>query len=203
METYVFAILPLALFSFFSKGRRADAGFGFLAALAPVLASGISSLVGHKQKKSAEKKQADYERQLAAQEEAARRTAFEASQSSPSALASRQKFTLQLGKLLGKAGGREKVPPSILNYLEAQRKAQAYTPGGGYVEKPTSGAGIWDVIGGAGQALSYLDTSRLKKKVPMSPGQPVGSAGAFRTGQVSDLLRPKTPGFGSGTQDFG
>ena len=97
METAfgVLALLPLALASFFSRGRPSDAGLGFLAALAPVIASGVGKLIGHKRAKSAEKKQAAYDRQIAEQEEAGRRTAFESAQGSPAALASRQKFTLQ------------------------------------------------------------------------------------------------------------
>lgn len=191
----VFALLPLALFSFVHRTKVAHAGFGFLAALAPVIASGISSIVGHKKQKAAEKKQIEYERKQAEQQAVADRAAFEAQQNSPGALAQRQKFTLQLGKLLGKAGGKEKIPPSIYNYLNQQRQAQQYVGGPGYVPKPTSGAGIWDIIGGAGQALSYLDTTKLGRKAPMSPGQPVGNIipqqgpGAFRTGQLKDLYQ--------------
>ena len=198
----VLALLPLALASFFTRGRGAHAGFGFLAALAPFLASGVKSLISHKQKGAADKQQALYDQQQAAAAEAARRGEFEAGQNSPGALAQRQKFTLQLGKLLGKAGGKEKIPPSIYNYLSQQRQAQAYTPGAAYTPVPKKGGGGWDFLGGLTDALGYLDTTKLGKgKAPMSPGQPVGQT--FQTGQLNALLKPKVPGFASGTQDFG
>ena len=60
----VFALLPLGLFSLGTRSRGAHAGFGFLAALAPVLAKGAMNLIGHKQKAAAANQQADYERQL-------------------------------------------------------------------------------------------------------------------------------------------
>ena len=205
----LFALLPLGLASLFDREIRKGgtfAGFGFLAALAPVVASGLSSLIGHKKQQSAEKKQIEYEKQQALAAEAARRSEYESAQNSPGALASRQKFTLQLGKLLGAAGGKEKIPPSIYNYLSSQRQAQAYTPGAAYTPKPTSGAGFWDFASGLGNALSYLDTTKLGKgKVPMSPGQPTGSPApyTFQTGQLSTLLKPKPispfdPGLGRG-----
>jgi hypothetical protein len=199
----VLALLPLALASLLHRDRRGTyAGFGFLAALAPVVAKGIGSLISHKQKKSAEKKQAEYDKQVAAQEEMSRRSAFDAVQNSPGALAGRQKFTMQLGRLLGKTGGKDKIPPSIYNYLSQGRQAQAYTPGAAYTPQPTSGAGGWDLAAGIGDALSYFDYNKLKgSKAPMSPGQPVGQT--FQTGQLSQLLRPKNPTFASGTQDFG
>ena len=195
----VFALLPLGLFSLFERGRhRATAGFGFLAALAPVVASGLSSLVRHKQAQSAEKKQAEYERQLAAQEEANRRAAFEAQQNSPAAALQRQSFNMKLGRLLGFAGGRDKLPPSLVAGYDVARKPLAYTPGAAYIPKPTSGAGIWDVIGGAGEALSYFDPSRLKKSgvggATTTP--PIDQA---PTNQVNQYFRLR----GSGTRDFG
>jgi hypothetical protein len=198
----VFAVLPLALASFFSRARGAHAGFGFLAALAPVIASGVSSLVKHKQQKSAEKKQAEYDRKLAEQEAAAERAKFEAAQNSPAAVAARLKQNMMFGRLLGKAGGRSKLPPGLLAMYDKMRATPEYVPGKAYVAPPSSGAGVWDFVGGLTDALGYLDTTKLGKgKAPTSVGQPVTPV--FKTGQLSDLLRPKTPGFGSGTQDFG
>lgn len=181
----VLALLPLALASLLHRERKGVyAGFGFLAALAPVVASGLSSLFKHKQAKSAEKKQAEYDKQQALATEAANRTAFESSQNSPQALAQRQKFTIQLGKLLGKAGGKEKIPPSIYNYLSQGRQAQAYTPGAAYTPKPTSGAGIWDFASGLGDALSYFDYSKLKK--------PTGSGGELSGFGRGSSFTPQT-----------
>ena len=173
-----------------------------LLALAPVIASGVGSLVKHKQAGSAQKQAEAQAKQDALAAETSRKAEFDAAQSSPGALKQRQSFTMQLGKLLGKAGGKDKIPPSIYNYLQTQRTAPNYVAGPGYQAPAKKGGGLWDFLGGAGQALSYLDTTKLGKgKAPMSPGQPVG--GSFQTGQVSDLLRPKPlspfdPGFGRG-----
>jgi hypothetical protein len=160
----VLALLPLGLFSLFGKHRRSDAGFGFLAALAPAIFSGIKSIVSHKQQSSKEKKAAEYEKQQAAAEEAARKTAWDAQQNSPQANLQRMSFNMQLGRLLGGVGGRDKAPPSLVKALDAARGPQTYVPGTGYTPKPSSGAGIWDVIGGATDALAYLDPSAIKSK---------------------------------------
>lgn len=161
-----------------------------IGALAPVVASGVSQIFAHKSQTAAAKQQQQYEAQQAAAQEAARKAEFEAQQNSPSALASRQKFTVQLGKLLGAAGGKDKIPPSIYNYLQGQRQAAAYVPGAAPIPKPITGGSIWDVLGGAGQALSYLDTSKLKGKPTPPIAQPSGLEGAmpaYQTGQVQQL----------------
>lgn len=185
MDLFVFALLPFALFSLVRRQPSSTAGF--LQFLAPIVASGVTSLIKHKQQKSAEKKAAAYEKQQADAAAAAERASFEAQQNSPSALAQRQKFTLQLGKLLGKAGGKDKIPPSIYNYLQSQRQAQQYVGGPAYTPKPSSGAGLWDFLGGAAEALSYADTSKLKGKP--RPTGPTGLEGAtFQTGQLNKVI---------------
>lgn len=201
MELYAFAFLPFALLSLFARGNhRATAGFGFLAALAPVVASGVKSLIGHKQKQSAEKKQIEYERQQHMAAEAQKRAAFEAQQNSPQAALQRQAYNLKLGKLLGKAGGRDKLPPSLLAGLDAARRVQEYTPGAGYVAPPTSSAGGWDLASGITDALDYFDYEKLKKPRVTTP--PIANT-PFRTGQLASLIRPQNPNFASGTKDFG
>lgn len=205
MDIYLFALLPLSLLSLLERGRhRYTAGFGFLAALAPVVAKGIGSLISHKKQQSAEKKQIEYQKQQAMQEEAQRRAAFEASQNTPQAAMQRMGFNMKLGRLLGAMGGRDKVPPSLLKAYDTARAMQTYTPGAAYVPPPTSGAGIWDVLGGATEALSYLDVNKLKGggKAPMSPGQPVNTASTFKpTTNLQDYLKKNA--WSSGTQDFG
>src|SRR6185295_7483612 len=106
----VLALLPLALASLIHRRERgAYAGFGFLAALAPVIAKGIGSIVKHKQESSAAKKTAAYEEQQAAAQEAAKRAAFEDAQDSPAAAMQRLKFNTGLAKILGQFGGRDKT----------------------------------------------------------------------------------------------
>ena len=188
-----------------SDGYLRGTTIGFLpllAALAPVVASGFKSLVTHKQQGSAQKQAAEQAKQDALAAEAERRASYEASQNSPGALAGRQKFTLQLGKLLGAAGGKDKVPPSIYNYLNQQRTAQAYTPGAPYQAPVKKGGGFWDFASGLTDALSYLDTEKVKDALKKKPAAPKPQV-AFQTGHFSDLLKPKTPGFASGTQNFG
>ena len=101
----LFALLPLGLFSLFERGRhRLTAGFAFLAALAPMIASGISSLIGHKVAGS-KAKQAEEQRRLEAQQaDTLAKQSWEAEQNSPGAQAARYKNTLQLGRLeIGRA----------------------------------------------------------------------------------------------------
>lgn len=163
MELYLFAVLPLALLSLFDRNRaRSTAGFGFLAALAPVLASGISGLIGHKQKKSAEK-QAEEQRRLEAQQaDALAKQQWEAQQNSPTAQTARFKNTFALGRLGGAMGGLDKIPPSIKAYYESLRTMPEYSAQSSYVPTAPKGGGGWDFAGGVMNALSYLDTDKLK-----------------------------------------
>ena len=206
MEFYLFALLPFGLLSLWlhrNENHRSTAGFGFLAALAPVVASGIKSLIGHKQQKSAQK-QADEQAKLEAQraDEQARQK-WEAEQNSPSAQAARFKSTLSLGRLAGAMGGLAKVPKSIASYYQSQRTMPTYSGTSSYIPTAQKGGTGWDIAGGIADALGYLDTSKLKG-APKSPGQPVGSAApTYATGQLSQFLKPKNTGFGSGTRDFG
>ena len=71
MEIYCLALLPFGLLSLWfhrHENHRSTAGFGFLAALAPVIAKGIGSLISHKQNKSKEK-QAQEQAKLEAQQQ--------------------------------------------------------------------------------------------------------------------------------------
>ena len=176
MESMIFALLPLGLFSLWSRLPRSTAGIlPLLGALAPVLAKGVGSLIGSKQKQSAAKQQAAYEAQLAQQQEQEAKAAFEAAQNTPAKAMERMKFNMQLGRLLGKAGGRGKLPPSLMKQLDTARAMPTYTPGASYVPKPTGGAGKWDFAAGLADALSYLDTSKLGRPKITGPGQPVGN----------------------------
>jgi hypothetical protein len=169
----VLALLPLGLLDWRRNWKPSDAGW---VQFIPLIAAGVSSLIKHKKQKSAEKKQAAYDKEVAAQESLAEQNKAVAAQSDPGALAQRQRFTMQLGKLLGKAGGKDKIPPSIYNYLNQQRQAQAPVAGPAYVPKPTSGAGGWDLAGGLTNALSYY-----------SPGQPKSGGGLSGFGKGSSF----------------
>jgi hypothetical protein len=178
MELYVFAILPLGLLSLFDRELRRGgtyAGFGFLAALAPVLAKGVTSIIGHKKAQSAEK-QAEEQRKLQAQQQdALAKQQWEAEQNSPGAQAARFKNTFALGKLAGNMGGSlDKVPPSIAKYYQSMRSMPEYSAQSSYVPTPKKGGGTWDFLGGVTDALSYLDTSKLGGG-GMSAGQPMGN----------------------------
>lgn len=219
MELYLFAVLPLALLSLFDRDRtRSTAGFGWLAALAPVVAKGIGSLIGNKQKKSAEK-QAEEARRLEAQRaDELERQSWEAQQNSPSAQGMRFKNTLQLGRLAGAMGGLDKLPPSIANYYQSLRKMPEYGGTSSYIPTPKKGGGGWDFAGGVLDALSYLDTDQLKAgratgqtpsynprassgggAAAMAPEASAGSATAPITGLLSRLdagYKPFDPRFG-------
>lgn len=191
MEFYVFAVLALGLFSLFDKDLRMGggtyAGFGFLAALAPVLAKGVSSIIGRQKAKGEAKKQAAYEQQQLAADEAAKRSAFEDAQDAPAAAMQRLKFNTGLAKILGLFGGREKTPQFLQQAFDTARQRKAYTPGPAAVPKPQQGGGFWNFASGLQDALGYLDPSKLTKKpgsgvpmignvAPTSPGQPVRTA---------------------------
>jgi hypothetical protein len=150
-----------------------------LLALAPVIASGVGSLLKHKQAGAAQKQQLEMDKREALAAEAARKAEFEAAQSSPGALQKRQSFTMQLGKLLGKAGGKDKLPPSIYNYLQTQRTSPNYVAGAAYQAPPKKGGGVWDFLGGATEALSYLDTSKLKGKPRPTQMSGFGTGSSF------------------------
>jgi len=158
----LFALLPLGLFSLFTRRLpRSTAGFGFLAALAPVLAKGIGSLIGHKQNKAAEKQAEEARRLQAEQADKLARQQWDEQQNSPSAQQSRFKSTFSLGRLAGAMGGMDKLPPSIANYYQSLRKMPEYTGTSSYIPTPEKGGTGWDIAGGVADALGYLDTSKF------------------------------------------
>lgn len=164
----VLALLPLALLGWRRGYRASDAGFLplLLAALAPVIAKGIGSVIGSKQKKSAQQ-QAEEQRRLETQQaDAQAKRSFEEQQNSPAAQQARFRNTLQLGRLAGGLGGMDKVPPSIAKYYQSMRTAPQYTGTSSYIPTPKKGGGVWDFLGGVTDALSYLDTSKLKGGQP-------------------------------------
>ena len=180
MELYGLALLPLALLSLWfhrHENHRSTAGFGFLAALAPVLAKGIGSLISHKQNKSAQK-QAEEQRKLEAQQaDAAAKQQWEAQMNSPQAQAARYKNTLQYGRLAAGLGGLDKVPKSMAAYYNSVRTMPEYSGVSSYVPTAEKGGGGWDFAAGLTDALSYLDTSKLGGKKPMGQTPDFASTG--------------------------
>ena len=178
MEFYALALLPLALASLFDRNRsRSTAGFGFLAALAPVLMKGVSSLI-NRGKNKAVAKQAEEQKKLEAnQADALAKQQWEGQQNSPAAQAARFKSTMQLGRLAGAMGGKDKVPPSMLNYYQSQRTMPTYSAQSSYVPTAPTKSGPWNFLGGVTDALSYLDTSKL--------GAPKASAGLKALGGMA------------------
>ena len=179
MEFYALALLPLALASLFDRNRsRSTAGFGFLAALAPVLAKGIGSLINHKKASNAAKT-AEAQRKLeATQADALAKQQWEAQQNAPGAQTARFKNTMQLGRLAGAMGGSlDKVPPSMLKYYQSMRTMPEYSAQSSYVEPAKQTGKGWDFLGGVTDALSYLDTSKM--------GAPKASAGLMAAGNMA------------------
>lgn len=195
----LFALLPLGLASLFQRRLpTSTAGFGFLAALAPVVAKGIGSLISHKQKKSAEK-QAEEQRKLEAQQaDALAKQQWEAQQNSPAAQEARFKNTLQLGRLFGAMGGKDKVPPSIAKYYESARSMPTYSGVSSYVPTAQKGGTGWDIAGGVADALQYLDYNKLKSQ-PKSGGVLSGfGAGSSFGNENPAPAAPSTAPFGAG-----
>src|SRR4030042_4452582 len=111
-----FAFLSL----FHKRGHHSEAGFlPFLAALAPVLAKGAMSLVGYKQKQSVEEQAEEQKKLEAAKADAEARHAWELRMQSPEEQARRFKSKFAFGKLAGKMGGMDKVPPSLAAYSKS------------------------------------------------------------------------------------
>ena len=175
MEFYLFALLPLGLLSLFDKGRhRHTAGFGFLAALAPVIAKGIGSLISHKQQSNQAKTlEAQRKQEALAADEQAKRD-WETTQNSAANQSARFKNTFSLGKLAGHLGGMDKVPKSIAAYYNSLRTMPQYTGTSSYREPVKSSGGGWNLAAGITDALGYFDPSAMKGKAPMSSGQPTG-----------------------------
>lgn len=190
MELYfaVFALLPLALSSLFDKGRhRHTAGFGFLAALAPVIAKGIGSLISHKQNKSKEKQAQEQAKLDAAAADAQAKQQWEAQQNNPQAQAARYKNTLQLGRLAAGLGGMDKVPKSMAAYYNSMRSMPQYTGTSSYVAPAQKKGSGWDIAAGVTDALGYLDTSKLgkpKATLPAPTGFGTGSSFGNESAQI-------------------
>ena len=182
----IFALLPLGLFSLLDRNRaRSTAGFGFLSFLAPVIAKGIGSLIGHKKQKAEAKQQEEIARLQAQRADELSRQQWQAELDSPAARAARFKNTLSLGRLAGKMGGLDKLPPSIRNFYQSQRTMPEYTGTSSYIPTPKKGGGAWDFLGGVTDALQYLDTSKF--------GRPKASAGLMAAGNAA----AKTGGLGA------
>lgn len=206
---FLFAVLPFGLLSLFDKELRkggATAGFGFLAALAPVVAKGISSLIGHKQQKSSAK-QAEEQRKLEAQQaDALAKQQWEAQQNSPSAQLARFKSTMQLGRLAGGLGGLSNVPKSLMDYYTSARTMPTYSGVSSYVPTAQKGGTGWDIAAGVADALQYLDTSKFKRGGGGTPGQtpPIASTPmtsstpTLNAGLITNRYIPFDPKLGRG-----
>jgi len=159
---FVFALLPLGLFSLlhWREGRRAVAGFAWIAALAPLVISGVKALAAHKSKKAQEKAAQANEQAAAEQAETQRRQEYDAQQNSPEAQMAALKYKMKLGRLAGQMGGLDKVPPSIMKALKAGYTPQAYQPGTAY-RAPKTGASAWDYVAPAADVLSTVDLGAM------------------------------------------
>lgn len=201
-----FALLPLGLASLFCKTGKRDvyAGLGFLAALAPLVIKGVGALAGaisgNKKKKAAE----ENERQAALQAEEQRKAEWEAQQNSPELAMQRMQYKMKLGKLAGRMGGLDKVPPSIANALRAGYAQQEYKPGAAYVPKKTGASG-WDYVAPAIDTLSAFNPATLKGNSSASaPTQQAPSSAGFSFSNqnktpLNDLVfGPKKKNFLSG-----
>jgi len=205
MEFYALALLPLALASLFHKRKDSDALiFGlalapFLKMVAPVVAKGVSSLIGSKQKSNAAKTAEAQRKKEVEAADAKAKLDWEGQQNSPAAQAARFKNTLQLGRLSGSMGGLDKLPPSIKNYYQTQRTMPTYTGQSSYIEPVKAKGGGWNFLGGVADALSYLDTSKMGgggvSKSLMGAGNAAaaqGGLGALQGGGPATILSDLT-----------
>jgi hypothetical protein len=194
----LFALLPFGLLSWRRLPRSTACFLPLLAALAPVIAKGIGSLINHKQAGSAQKQAEEQKRLEAQQADTLARQSWEAEQNSPGAQAARYKSTLQLGRLAGKMGGLDKLPPSMRNYYQSQRTMPTYGGTSSYVPTPKKGGGAWDFLGGVTDALGYLDTSKLGGgasaglKAAGNTAAQAGGLGALQGGGVATTLTDLT-----------
>ena len=194
----VLGLLPLGLASLLGRRLpRSTAGFGFLAALAPVVASGISSLLGHKKQKAATKAAEEQKKLEAQQADLLAKQQWEAAQNTPAQQTARFKAKFSLGKLAGKMGGLEKLPPSIANYYKTAYTMPEYTGTSSYIPTVQPKTGGWDFLGGVTQALSQFDPSALKK--------PKASAGLMAAGNAaagSNLALAPTSPYATSIEDY-
>ena len=150
----LFALLPFGLLSWRRLPRSTACFLPLLAALAPVIAKGIGSLINHKQAGSAQKQAEEQKRLEAQQADTLARQSWEAEQNSPGAQAARYKSTLQLGRLAGKMGGLDKLPPSMRNYYQSQRTMPTYGGTSSYVPTPKKGGGASAGLKAAGNTAA-------------------------------------------------
>ncbi len=159
----LFALLPLGLFSLFTRARGAHAGIGFLALLAPVIVKGVMNLVKRRQAQNAEKRGVEFDRETAASEQAQARAAFEAQQNSPGAARQRLAFNTRLSRILGSFGGRDSTPEFITRALDLARGRQEFVPGAEFRAPPSQIAGgLGGFFNDAADAASQFDVQRFK-----------------------------------------
>lgn len=159
---FVFALLPLGLFSLlhWREGRRTVAGFAWIAALAPLVISGVKAVAGAMSKKKQQKAAQQNEQTAYQQAEDQRRQQWEQEQSSPEAQMQALKYKLRLGKLAGKMGGLNKVPPSIMKALQSGYQPKQYQAAPAYQPQKT-GSSAWDYVAPAADVLSTVDLGAL------------------------------------------
>ena len=185
------ALLPLGLFGLLERGRhRQTAGFAFLAALAPLIAKGIGSLISHKQAGSKEKQAEEQKRLEAEQADKLARQEWDTQQNSPAAQAARFKSKFAYGKLAGAMGGLDKVPQSLSDYYKSGYATPEYGGTSSYVPTAKKGGGVWDFLGEAAKAASYLNPADFKSgpKPPAATGFG-GSTGGFTVPQIDTKLQ--------------
>ena len=187
----LFALLPLGLASLFSlRLPRSTAGFGFLAALAPVVASGISSLIGHKKQKASAKAAEEQRRIEAERADAEAKRQWESAQQTPSEQARRFKSKFAYGKLAGAMGGLEKVPKSLIDYYKGGYTIPEYTGTSSYVPTVQPKSGLWDFLGGVTNALGQFDYGGYK--AGRAQNQALRSAGNLAAGSNLSLAPGST-----------
>jgi hypothetical protein len=175
-----------------------------LLALAPVVASGVGSLIKSKQASNAKKTAQAQAKQDALAADAQAKLDWEEKQNSPAAQAARFKSTFSLGKLAGHLGGMDKVPKSVAAYYNSQRAMPTYTAQSSYQEPVKSSGGGWNLAAGIADALGQYSPSSFKKApsagLPAATGFGAGSTfgneggpsgsqfDLFKTGQVKNAL---------------
>jgi hypothetical protein len=207
---FVFALLPLGLFSLlhWREGKHTVAGFAWIAALAPLVISGVKAVAGAMQKKKQQKAEEANAAAAAQQAEEQRKQEWEQQQASPEANMKALQYKQRLGRLAGKMGGLNKVPPSILKALQSGYQTQAYQPGPAY-RAPKTGASAWDYVEPAADVVSSVDWGGMSSALKGGGGgvsnagtNAVAAGGGLNKGfstsplqSVQDMLRKKQ-GFG-------
>lgn len=192
----LFALLPLGLFSLLNwrDGRKAVAGFAWIAALAPLVISGVKALAGAKSASNKRKAEEANARMATEQAEAQRRQEFESQQSSPQAQMSALQYKLRLGKLAGKMGGLNKVPPSILKALQAGYQPKQFQAGPAY-QAPKTGRSAWDYVDTAADVASTVDWGSMKNALGSKSfdGQQAGADAIAAGGGINKGFQAPAP----------